>query len=86
MPTNTRGRRYGGPIGFDGLYKVGGQRAVRDQAPQRARWLDDRTFQLEYQTTGNDDAAMATVVFDGTSLSGRVATLGTWINLKGEAD
>jgi CubicO group peptidase (beta-lactamase class C family) len=80
------GRRYGGPIGFDGFYKVGGQRLFGPGAA-KGTWLDDRTFQLEYQTIGNDDAATATVVFDGKSADIRIETLlRLKFDLKGTAD
>lgn len=80
------GRRYGGPIGFDGLYKVGGQRLFGASAA-KGTWLDDRTFRLEYQTIGNDDAAMATVVFEGKTADLRVETLlGLRFDLKGTVD
>ena len=80
------GRRYGGPIGFDGHYKVGGQRLFGTSAA-KGRWLDDRTFQLEYQTIGNDDAATATIVFDGKTADIRIETLLRLnFDLKGTAD
>src|SRR5262249_53131165 len=69
-----QGERLGGPIGLDGLYAVGGRRTFGPSAA-KGRWLDERTFQLEVQTPGNDDAGIATLSFDGNSLSGRVATL-----------
>lgn len=80
------GGRYGGPIGFDGLYKVGGQRPFGTGAA-KGTWLDDRTFRLEYQTIGNDDAAMATIVFDGKTADIRIDTLlNLKFDLKGTAD
>jgi CubicO group peptidase (beta-lactamase class C family) len=79
------GQRFGGPIGLDGLYRVGGRRLYGSSAA-KGLWRDDKTFELELQTPGNDDVDVATFTFDGKTLSGRVATLGTWITLKGEAD
>ena len=55
--------RFGGPIGFDGHYRVGG-RMRYGVAATRARWLDDgTTLVLETQTLGNDDLVRATHVF-----------------------
>jgi len=55
--------RFGGPIGFDGHYRVGG-RMRYGVAATRARWLDDgTTLVLEAQTLGNDDLVRATHVF-----------------------
>jgi hypothetical protein len=55
--------RFGGPIGFDGYYRVGG-RMRYGLAATRARWLDDgTTLVLETQTLGNDDVVRATHVF-----------------------
>jgi CubicO group peptidase (beta-lactamase class C family) len=79
------GQRFGGPVGLDGLFRVGGHRLYGPSAA-KGLWRDDKTFELEVQTPGNDDVGIATLTFDGTSLSGRVATLGSWVTLKGEAD
>jgi CubicO group peptidase (beta-lactamase class C family) len=55
--------RFGGPIGFDGHYRVGG-RMRYGVAATRARWLDDgTTLVLETQTLGNDDLVRATHAF-----------------------
>ena len=55
--------RIGGPIGFDGHYRVGGRQRYGLSAA-RARWLDDGvTLVLDAQTPGNDDAARATHLF-----------------------
>jgi CubicO group peptidase (beta-lactamase class C family) len=75
---DLRGQRWGGPIGLEGLYAVGGKRLFGTSAA-KGTWRDDRTFQLEYQTLGNDDAALATLSFDGKSLELNVETL---LNLK----
>jgi CubicO group peptidase (beta-lactamase class C family) len=79
------GQRFGGPVGLDGLYRIGGHRLYGPSAAKGV-WRDDKTFELEAQTLGNDDVGIATLTFDGTSVSGRVATLGSWVTLKGEAD
>jgi hypothetical protein len=73
-----RGQRGGGPIGLDGLYAVGGQRLYGASAA-KGTWRDERTFQLEYQTLGNDDVALATFAFDGKRVE---VSLETLLNLK----
>jgi CubicO group peptidase (beta-lactamase class C family) len=80
------GKRYGGPVGLDGFYGIGGRRLYGKSAA-KGRWLDDKTFQLEMQTLGNDDAAIVPFVFDGTKISGRLETLsGFKVELSGEAE
>jgi CubicO group peptidase (beta-lactamase class C family) len=79
------GQRFGGPVGLDGLFRVGGRRLYGPSAA-KGMWRDDRTFDLEAQTLGNDDVGIATFIFDGRTVHGRVATLGNWIELKGETD
>jgi hypothetical protein len=79
------GQRFGGPVGLDGLFRVGGHRLYGPSAAKGV-WRDDKTFELEVQTPGNDDVNIATLTFDGTSVSARVATLGTSIELKGETE
>jgi CubicO group peptidase (beta-lactamase class C family) len=69
------GQRWGGPIGLDGFYGIGGRRLYGKSAA-KGRWLDDKTFQLEFQTLGNDDAALVPFVFDGKTISGHLQTLG----------
>lgn len=79
------GRRFGGPIGLDGLYRVGGQRPDGPSAA-KGQWLDERTFQIEVQTLGNDDAAIVVASFDGKAVTLRVSTLGgPGLELSGEA-
>jgi len=81
----VNGQRYGGPIGLDGLYGVGGRRPYGKSAA-KGRWLDDKTFQVESLTLGNDDASIGTFTFEGKNFSGRLETLdGFKIDLKGEA-
>jgi CubicO group peptidase (beta-lactamase class C family) len=83
---DVKDQHYGGPIGLDGLYGVGGRRPYGKSAA-KGRWLDDKTFQLESLTVGNDDASIATFTFDGKSLSARFESLGGFkADLKGEAD
>jgi len=80
------GKRYGGPIGLDGLYRVGGQRLYGPSAA-KGLWLDDKTFQLEVQTVGNDDAAIVTFTFDGKGVNAHLATMGGYkVDFQGDAD
>ena len=80
------GRLFGGPVGLDGLYRVGGRRPYGRSAA-KGMWLDDRTFQLELQTLGNDDAAIAVATFDGRTVNLRAGTLGgRKLELTGEAE
>src|SRR6185503_4691475 len=79
------GKLLGGPVGLDGFYAVGGRRLFGTGAA-KGRWLDDKTFQLDFQTIGNDDAALATFTFDGKSVEVSIKTLfGINFLLKGEA-
>jgi CubicO group peptidase (beta-lactamase class C family) len=62
-PAGTPAAQYGGPIGFDGHYRVGGRQRYGLSAA-RARWLDDgTTLVLDVQTLGNDDAARVMHLF-----------------------
>ena len=80
------GKRYGGPVGLDGFYGIGGRRLYGKSAA-KGHWLDDKTFQLEMQTLGNDDAAIVAFVFDGKNISGRLEALGGLkVELSGEAE
>ncbi|WIM11063.1 hypothetical protein [Enhydrobacter sp.] len=49
-------------------------RRIRHERRQ-GKWLDDRTLQLELEMLGNDDASIATFIFDGKTVSGRIETL-----------
>jgi CubicO group peptidase (beta-lactamase class C family) len=83
---DVAGKRYGGPIGLDGFYGIGGRRLYGKSAA-KGHWLDDKTFQLEMQTLGNDDDAIVPFVFDSKKISGRLETLGGFkVELSGEAE
>ncbi|MBI2742145.1 MAG: serine hydrolase [Rhodospirillales bacterium] len=83
----TPAARFGGPIGFDGYYSVGGRQRYGLSAA-RGRWLSDgTTFVLETQTLGNDDAARVTHVFgDRTVEVNFEAASGYKTTLKGRTD
>jgi len=80
----SNGQRFGGPVGLDGLFRVGGRRLYGPSAA-KGYWRDDKTFVVEAQTLGNDDVNLATFTFDGKTVSGRVSTFGNWIDVEGEA-
>jgi len=65
-PTSVE--RFGGPIGFDGYFRVGGRQRYGLSAA-RGRWLNDGvTLVLDVLTLGNDDAARVTHLFNGNSV------------------
>lgn len=62
-PPGVTATRFGGPIGFDGHYRVGG-RMLYGPSACRGAWQDDgKTLVFESQTLGNDDVVRATHVF-----------------------
>ena len=59
----TMAGKFGGPVGFDGRYAVGG-RLPSGPSAARAAWSADGTsLVVEVQTPGNDDVLRATHVF-----------------------
>jgi hypothetical protein len=80
----SNGQTFGGPVGLDGLFRVGGRRLYGPSAA-KGYWRDDKTFVFEGQTLGNDDVSLATFTFDGNAITGRVSRFGTWIDVEGEA-
>lgn len=63
QPPGVTATRFGGPIGFDGHYRVGG-RMLYGQSASRGAWqADGKTLVFETQTLGNDDVVRATHVF-----------------------
>lgn len=79
--------RYGGPIGFDGYYRVGGRMPYGVSAA-RGVWLaDGKSLVVDIQTPGNDDAARLTHVFDGKAVDVSVESAGGLkLRLRGHAD
>ncbi len=55
--------RFGGPIGFDGRFAIGGRMPTGPSAARGAWSLDGKSLLLEIQTLGNDDMARVTHVF-----------------------
>jgi hypothetical protein len=62
-PPNAPVGRFGGPIGFDGRFAVGGRMPYGPSAARGAWSPDGATFVLEVQALGNDDVARLTHVF-----------------------
>ncbi len=79
--------RYGGPIGFDGYYRIGGRMPFGLSAA-RGVWLSDgKSLVVDIQTPGNDDAARLTHVFDGKTVDVNLETAGGFkLRLQGRAD
>ena len=77
---------WGGPIGLDGRWAVGGQRPFGPSAA-RGQWTDDGRYVLELQSVGNDDATRLVFRFAERTVEIR-ATLaigGPEITLRGQA-
>jgi hypothetical protein len=87
VPAGAPVARFGGPIGFDGHYRVGGRMRYGLSAA-RGAWSDDgKSLVLEVQTLGNDDAARLTYVFDGKTVELNFEmALGYKLKLQGRAD
>ena len=80
--------RYGGPIGFDGYYRIGGRLPFGPSAA-RGTWLADGTSLVtEVQTPGNDDTARVTHLFNGTTVELEFESAGGYPKMKlhGQAD
>ncbi len=56
-----------GPLGLDGTYRVGGRARFGANAA-KGKWQDDKTFVLDLQTLGNDDARTFTFTFEGPNV------------------
>jgi CubicO group peptidase (beta-lactamase class C family) len=83
----TPAARFGGPIGFDGYYRIGGRQRYGLSAA-RARWLPDgKTLVLETQTLGSDDAARVSLEFDDKTVDVKFeAAFGYKATLTGRTD
>jgi hypothetical protein len=62
-PPNAPVGRFGGPLGLDGRFAVGGRLPYGPSAARGAWSADGASLVLEVQTLGNDDEARATFVF-----------------------
>ena len=79
--------RYGGPVGFDGYYRVGGRMPFGPSAARGAWQADGKSLVIDAQTLGNDDACRITHVFDGKMLDLHFNwAVGFKLKLQGRAD
>jgi CubicO group peptidase (beta-lactamase class C family) len=56
-----------GPLGLDGTYRTGGRARFGVNAA-KGSWQDEKTFVLDLQTLGNDDARKFTLTFEGPNV------------------
>jgi hypothetical protein len=66
-PSATTSYRNGGPIGLDGTYRIGGRARFGVNAA-KGSWQNEKTFVLQLQTLGNDDARQFTLTFEGSKV------------------
>jgi CubicO group peptidase (beta-lactamase class C family) len=59
--------RFAGPIGVDGVFRLGPPTSQGVRAAKGA-WIDEKTFVLQIQTLGNDDARKMVLTFEGMSV------------------
>ena len=59
--------RFAGPIGVDGLFRLGLPTTDGVSAAKGA-WIDEKTFVGQIQTLGNDDARKVVLTFEGTGV------------------
>ena len=67
-PANAPVGRFGGPLGFDGRFAVGGRLPYGPSAARGAWSADGASLVLQVQTLGNDDVARVTLVFGDKTL------------------
>jgi CubicO group peptidase (beta-lactamase class C family) len=60
--------RFGGPVGFNGRFAVGGRMPYGPSAARGAWSADGASLVFEVQTLGNDDEARATFVFSNKTV------------------
>ena len=78
---------FGGPIGFDGRFRVGGRTPVGLSAARGAWSADGTSLVLELQSLGNDDVARVTLVFGDRTVELSVDYAGGFkVKLEGRAD
>lgn len=67
-PAGAPAGRFGGPLGFDGRFAVGGHLPYGPSAARGAWSADGASLMLQIQTLGNDDLARVTLVFGDKTL------------------
>jgi hypothetical protein len=65
--SSTATNRNSGPLGLDGTYRTGGHARFGVNAA-KGSWQDEKTFVLDLQTLGNDDARQFTLSFEGANV------------------
>lgn len=79
--------RFGGPIGFDGRFAVGGRMPNGPSAARGVWSADGKSLVLEVQTLGNDDVARVTHVFGDKTVDLSIEwTNGFRANAQGRAE
>jgi CubicO group peptidase (beta-lactamase class C family) len=79
--------RFGGPIGFDGHYRVGGRMPYGPSAARGTWSADGKSLVLEVQTLGNDDDARVTLLFADKTVELSFGSAGGFkVKLEGRAD
>jgi CubicO group peptidase (beta-lactamase class C family) len=85
-PSAAPTERFGGPIGLDGAYRIGGRRPFGSSAAKGV-WLDKTTFVIDVQTLGNDDTAKVSLAYSGKGVDVSFESAGGFrLKLHGEAD
>ena len=78
---------FGGPIGFDGRFRVGGRTPVGLSAARGAWSADGTSLVLELQSLGGDDVVRVTLVFGDRTVELNAAYAGGFkVKLEGRAD
>jgi CubicO group peptidase (beta-lactamase class C family) len=86
-PSGAPVGRFGGPIGFDGRFAVGGRMPYGPSAARGAWSADGTSFVLEVQALGNDDVARVTHVFGDKTIELSIESAGGLrVKLQGRAD
>jgi CubicO group peptidase (beta-lactamase class C family) len=65
--STTTNYRDSGPLGLEGTYRTGGRARFGVNAA-KGSWQDEKTFVLDLQTLGNDDARKFTLTFEGPNV------------------
>lgn len=75
-PPNAPMGRFGGPIGFDGRFAVGGRLPYGPSAARGVWSADGDSLMLQVQTLGNDDMMRVTFVFGDRTVDVRLEGAG----------
>jgi hypothetical protein len=78
--------RFEGPIGLDGLYRMGSARPEGAVPAAKGHWSDDKTFMLQFEDLGGDNQRIAELSFnDNTIEVTSTSDEGRSANARGEA-